>query len=465
MTKEEYILMMNLEEYKIVLEFLKNGKLKEYHDLVDVLDDAKNRLLLLMNENPQKIYDDIVFEYLKKCFDMTLYTPGLTTGIKDSKSGVTIFTYNGFTKKDGILVDEDTRFDLASTTKLFTTILALKLVSEGKFDLNRNVSDYKKFDYLDIPIEKMVKFYYNLRTDGRLDDNISLDELQRRLLNTKVIESDTFIYSDIPFIILKYLLPQADLNFRNYFNDEMGLLQTSYDRSFGILTGGAADELNLVNDPKARLIEKYNLNPGHAGIFSTSKDLIKLFDNLNNGFLKHQYILKMITPILDVPILLNEDGTVKMKSADLTLNVNRAMGVYFKHPGGIKVCDIPDIMSDESFAIAGFTGSYALFDLKNEISTNILANPLSDMSERVIDVGDLKYAISGKKTKVIQDGEVIQTMSFSRISNDLKEFQVYTLVKLRFAKNVLENKALSEQSSVLYNEISRVFEKERVFRK
>ena len=79
MTKEEYILMMNLEEYKIVLEFMKNGKLKEYHDLVDVLDDVKNRLLLLMNESPQKVYDDIVFEYLNKCFDMTFYAPGITT--------------------------------------------------------------------------------------------------------------------------------------------------------------------------------------------------------------------------------------------------------------------------------------------------------------------------------------------------------------------------------------------------
>ena len=186
------------------------------------------------------------------------------------------------------MVDENTRFDIASVTKLFTTTLALKLAEEGKFSLDRSVSSYKngKYKYLNILVEEMAKYYYELRTPGRLDERdgeLSKEELDNRLSGTSVVKANTFIYSDIPFIILKDIIPNSDEYFKKYFNDEMKMLETSYDY-FGSLTGGREDELNIVHDSKARVMERYGINPGHAGIFSTSKDLVKFSDALRTVF-------------------------------------------------------------------------------------------------------------------------------------------------------------------------------------
>ena len=480
--KQEYLSIITEEEYKLINELVKNGKLKEYRYLVDMFDKEKNELAFMMDKTPDEVYNKIASDYLKIVKGISMLVPGLSTGIKDTKSGVSIYTYDGKTFENGQDIDENTRFDLASSTKLFTAVEALKLAEEGKFDLDKLVSEYKdgKYSKLNIPVEKMSKFYYDLRTDGRLDDrdgDLSLEEFQRRLFLTSIVKDKTFVYSDIPFIILKDILPESDEYFKKYFNEEMNLLQTSYDRSFGVLTGMRENE--TINDPKARVMTKYSLNPGHAGIFSTSKDLVKFFDSLNNGFLSKESIMRMVTPALDTPILLNPDGSICFKKnkegyISEVQRINRGMGVYYKHPEGIRANEMANAMSDESFATAGFTGTWAAFDLKNGLTANFLANPLSLENEReividnekfnIVDCGmnfkdGTKFKVAGKNSKVLDnEGNVTQNVPFTRITNTLKEEAIYTLLKLRLAKNVLMRKAEIEQSSVLEDTVVNSFE-------
>ena len=489
MDKQKYLGIITEEEYKLIDELVKNGKLQEYHYLVEMFEKEKAELVSMMDKTPEEIYDYIIADYLKVVKGIAMLVPGLSTGIKDVKSGVSIYTYDGKTKKDGQLVDENTRFDLASSTKLFTTIEALKLAEEGKFDLDKLVSEYKdgKYRNLNIPVEKMAKFYYDLRTYGRLDEKglqISLEELQRRLTLTHIVKERTFVYSDVPFIILKDILPNSDWYFKKYFNEEMGLLQTSYDRNFGTLTGMRENE--TVNDSKARVMESYSIHPGHAGIFGTSKDLVKLFESLKNGFLSDESIIKMITPALDTPILLNPDGTIMYKKnrdgyTSGVQNINRGMAVYYKHPEGIRANEMVDSMGNESFATAGFTGTWATFDLKNGLTANILANPLSDENEReividnekfnIVDCGKhfedgTKFRVAGKMSKVLDgEGNVVGSAPFTRITNTLKEAQIYTLLKLRLAKMALMRKADLEQSQVLNDETNKIFENAKIIKR
>lgn len=488
MNKQAYLGIITEEEYKLINELVQNGKLKEYRHLTEMFEKEKYELADMIDKAPEEVYDAITKDYFKTVKGIAQLVPGLSTGIKDEKSGATIYTYDGKTAQDGVAIDENTRFDLASSTKLFTAIQALKQAEEGKFDLDRAVSSYKngKYQVLDIPVEKMAKFYYDLRTDGRLDErdgSLSLEEFQRRLSNTNIVSDHTFIYSDIPYIILKDIMPDADEYFKKYFNEEMKLLDTSYDRNFGNLTGGKVNELSSVNDPKAKVMERYSLNPGHAGIFSTSKDLVKLFTALRNGFLNEDSIAKLVTPAHPSPILLDRDGNISFKKNKDGIvtgvqNVNRAMGVYYKHPEGIRVNEMVDAMGDESFSIAGFTGTWATFDLQNGLTANILANPLSDENEReiiidnnkfkIVDCGHsfkdgTKFKIAGKTSKVLdEEGNVAMTAPFTRITNTLKEAQIYTLLKLRLAKNALARKAMIEDSSILSEEVNRSFEREEV---
>lgn len=456
MDKSNYLSIIIEEEYKLINELIENGKLKEYRYLIDMFDKEKQELIDMIDKTPKEIYNYIIQEYLKMVKGISLLTPNLTTGIKDAKSGVSIYTYDGKTKENGVSIDEDTRFDLASITKLFTAILALKLNEEGKFDLSKNVSEYDSKYNLNIPIREMIKFYYDLRTDGRLDDDISLKELKKRLYSTKIIEKNTFVYSDIPYIILKEILPNSDENFKKYFNEEMGLAHTNY---------------GIPNDKKARVMEKYKLYPGHAGIFSTSRDLTKFFDALNNNFLSNSSIEDLITPIIDSPMLLNKDNIKR---------VSRAMGVYIKHPEGIRVSEITNVMSHEAFAITGFTGTYASFDLKNELTANILANPLYNENEREITINNeqfiikdcgktfengTKFKVTGKTTSVLNNSEIIEKIPFTRITNTLKEGQIYTLLKLRLAKNILMRKSLEEKAEILNKNIKETFENPKIIKR
>lgn len=484
MLKEEYQGIIIEEMYKIIYELVINGKLKEYHPIVEMFMDEKEELTSMIDKSPEEVYATIIKEYLMKVEGIAKLVPGLTTGIKDAKVGTEIYTYSGKTKENGEKVDEHTRFDIASVTKLFTTTLALKLSEEGKFSLDRLVSSYKggKYKYLNIPAEEMAKYYYELRTPGRLDDVFSKNELNKRLSETSVVKEKTFVYSDIPFIILKDIIPDSDEYFKKYFNDEMKMLNTSYDY-FGFLTGGEEDELNMVHDPKARVMERYGINPGHAGVFSTSRDLVKFSDALRNGFLSDDSLRKMITPVVKTPMLLDENGNPIMKrdkngNAIEPINILRAMGVQIKHPEGIRVSDFPLSVSDTAFVMTGFTGSHMVVDLKNGLTTNILANPISDNGQREVVIDNKKFIIrdcgrvfeDGTKFKVVnrtsevydKEGNLITKVPYTRITNTLKEEQINVLLKLRLAKNCLIRKAEFESEK---DEIHDVFETPRNIKK
>ena len=484
MLKEEYQGIIIEEMYKIIYELVINGKLKEYHSIVEMFMDEKEELTSMIDKSPEEVYATIIKEYLMKVEGIAKLVPGVTTGIKDAKVGTEIYTYSGKTKENGEKVDEYTRFDIASVTKLFTTTLALKLSEEGKFSLDRLVSSYKegKYKYLNIPAEEMAKYYYELRTPGRLDDVFSKNELNKRLSETSVVKEKTFVYSDIPFIILKDIIPDSDEYFKKYFNDEMKLLETSYDY-FGSLTGGKEDELNMVHDPKARVMEKYGINPGHAGVFSTSKDLVKFSDALRKGFLSEDSLKKMITPVVKTPMLLDENGNPVMKkdkngNATDPIRISRAMGVYIKNPEGIRVNELPASVSDTAFAMTGFTGSHMVVDLKNDLTTNILANPISDNGQREVVIDNKKFIIrdcgrvfeDGTKFKVVnrtsevydKEGNLITKAPYTRITNTLKEEQINVLLKLRLAKNCLIRKAEFESEK---DEIHDVFETPRNIKK
>ena len=484
MLKEEYQGIIIEEMYKIIYELVINGKLKEYHPIVEMFMDEKEELTSMIDKSPEEVYATIIKEYLMKVEGIAKLVPGVTTGIKDAKVGTEIYTYSGKTKENGEKVDEYTRFDIASVTKLFTTTLALKLSEEGKFSLDRLVSSYKggKYKYLNIPAEEMAKYYYELRTPGRLDDVFSKNELNKRLSETSVVKEKTFVYSDIPFIILKDIIPDSDEYFKKYFNDEMKMLNTSYDY-FGFLTGGEEDELNMVHDPKARVMERYGINPGHAGVFSTSRDLVKFSDALRNGFLSDNSLKKMITPVVKTPMLLDENGNPIMKrdkngNAIEPINILRAMGVQIKHPEGIRVSDFPLSVSDTAFVMTGFTGSHMVVDLKNGLTTNILANPISDNGQREVVIDNKRFIIrdcgkvfeDGTKFKVVnrtsevydKEGNLITKVPYTRITNTLKEEQINVLLKLRLAKNCLIRKAEFESEK---DEIHDVFETPRNIKK
>jgi hypothetical protein len=139
------------------------------------------------------------------------------------------------------------------------------------------------------------------------------------------------------------------------------------------------------------------------------------------------------------------------------------MGVYIEHPEGLKVGEVIPGLSKKAFAITGFTGGYASYDLVNGFSGVILANPLSiEATENKILVNqvpeDNRYLLSkdgepypkgsviisnyiqSEKKKNINifnpDGSLIENRAYTNMLNTLKLQQLYTLLKLRLTKRV-----------------------------
>lgn len=455
--------MDRLDYEKIIDEqittMLKNNFLDK-EMLNDYLLQVKGKLLTMMNCDYKEVVESFLTDYLEEIQKLQKIVPGLSTAIKDNNNGLELYTYNGNVSTSGLLIDEDTKFDLASVTKFFTTTMALKLAEEGKFCLEKNVSDYLggKYKYLKIPVDQMLRFYYSLKTDGRVDEkDLTLEEINRRMINTKIMKEGTFEYSDIPFIILKDILPQADENFKKYFYDALDMKQTGYAPD-GVVTGSLEHSLPIPHDPKARNFRRFNINPGHAGVFSTSKDLVKLFDGLNAGFLSDEMLDKLVTPALNEPYLM-EDGHFVYKKTGEIVNINRGLTVCIQHKDGFLGSEVSPMLSPKAFSMIGFTGTYVTFDLDNGITANILTNPLSNMEERCLETNLLEKSgylshseikIKGRDVKVMNEAGEMENVSYYKLMQPLKEKQIELIFALRLVTDVYdikENKDLTNKAA------------------
>ena len=98
-------------------------------------------------------------------------------------------------------VKENSVFDLASLTKLFTGLCALKLKEEGLLDTGRSVFSYdSRFAGLkDVTVDQIMTFTTELKTPGRVDECRDREEALRCLFGTvSTGVPKGRAYSDIP---------------------------------------------------------------------------------------------------------------------------------------------------------------------------------------------------------------------------------------------------------------------------
>lgn len=406
----------------------------------EILKELSN--YLKENINKEEMINKIIDEYKQKIHEILKLTPGLSTGIMDINDNIKVNTYDGnisdiVDKK----INSSTVFDASSMTKLFTVIMLLKEEEKGNIDLNKRFNDYSNIlSNINIKIIDALRFTVDLKTDGRIDEkNLTIQEIKRRFFNTYIFKDKTFIYSDIPYMLIPFLFgkkeEEATENYLNIFYDtfkSIGLTQTGY--STINMTGGKITnngKINTIFDPKARIFEtKLGLVSGHAGVTTTVEDLEKLFIELSNGFINENSLKRLIT---------QENNEI------------RATGVFI-NKNDISVSPISKILNKKSFAISGSTGTYAVFDLESGFMSAFLANIKSTTKNKTINTGNI-YTFGDNSVNIphnyettviggtgtIKDGRIINLdgneMTFFRATNNFKEEQIKTLIKLKFIKN------------------------------
>ncbi len=388
---------LQIKYVKSAFELLK--KLQGNHNIEDtvLIQETFDTILQIVSTNNQILNENTSYDKLLPQLSKDLIsaaeklvndklTAGISCGVKVEK-GPTITIYRGKTSclNNSVKIDKNTRFDLASVSKLFTSIHLLKNQEEKKINLSQKLHDYNNEYAIDKPMKEILTFNHVIQTNGRLNDNAKNEEEALEMLKqAKITEENTHMYSDMGYMMINKANPDVQDEFKEYFNEQMGLYNTGYEiNENDITTGGNIQQLNKVHDPKAQLVSY----AGHAGIFSTTEDLIKLYDALKKGFITKDSLKQIITPTLDRKYLTEDgqyladtNGHAKLDKNGNKIPVTRGME-YRRHELGYAKTEVHECQSDLAFAAAGFTGTFACYDLDHEITTNILTNPISNSED------------------------------------------------------------------------------------
>ena len=181
-------------------------------------------------------------------------------------------------------IGEQTRqglvYDLASVSKVVGvgTVLTF-LWKQGKIELDQSIKTYlPEMDYPDITIRQLLTHSTDLDPFIINRDQLSAEELKEAMFHLNRREKRAFLYSDVHFLLLGFLL-------ENYFEKDLDqILQEQVfdpwkmkETQFGPVSSAVptvrGQKAGVVHDPKARLLGEH---AGSAGLFSTVKDL-KIF--------------------------------------------------------------------------------------------------------------------------------------------------------------------------------------------
>ena len=273
-------------------------------------------------------------------------------------------------------LQENSIFDLASLTKLFTSVTTMALVERGMLRLDERIGEIDaRFAHLrDVTVFDTLCYRVCLQTPGRIDDAPSREEGLRRLLDVRVAPSPAVrIYSDINAMVIKYVIEaKTGLPFYGalcrYILAPAGMRETfaavpedekqrcvCYNYEHRI----AGDRYILrtdtppgtPHDPKALLLSEGGRDLcGHAGLFSTRQDMARFAQALLQSELISRASLREIAT--DRTLRRNADGTYRQPLGFLC---------FTRHPEQ-RLSEVPAYMGAHALGISGFTGNHLALD-------------------------------------------------------------------------------------------------------
>ena len=285
------------------------------------------------------------------------------------------FACDGVKDLEGTPVRLDSIYDLASLSKLFTGLLVMRMHEQNKLNLDAPITAYAhQFTHLNqLTVRQAAWFQRSVRTPERIDQARSREEALEILFSAFHQENGRHVYSDIPAMILKYVLENASgLSYmallRREILDPLGMRETfcrvpekdrwrcvSTDREHRIEKGRYILRAGIApgtpHDPKARLL--YNDEEdclGHAGLFSTATDLIKLCQGIISGNVLAPESLRFMS-----------ENHIGHRMPDGTFSQCLGCLCFVRHPDPY-ISEIPVFVSDAALAWSGFAGNYLVVD-------------------------------------------------------------------------------------------------------
>jgi CubicO group peptidase (beta-lactamase class C family) len=286
-----------------------------------------------------------------------------------------------------VTMQENSIFDMSSITKIFTCLAMLKLVDMNVINLTDDVFelDDRFINLKGITVEDLLAFRIPLRTEGRIESATTLDEAEKLLFEIQPDKTITRLYSDMGAMVLKYVLERlTGKEFYSFINEYIltpcGMTDTLIDfpneklertvsNNFERrIVNGNYIVLNdvkkgIVSDGKARKINQFKKQlHGHAGMFSTVNDMVKLTQALMRGDVVDKAWLDVIG--------VNRTGT-RQETGEFSQF--HGYMCYSKNPVE-RDSEVNHFLSGNAFALGGYTGNQLTIDNTNQVFIFMASN-------------------------------------------------------------------------------------------
>lgn len=268
-------------------------------------------------------------------------------------------------------ISDDTIYDIASLTKVVVTVpLICKLVDTGKIKFDDKLKTYlPDFKFDDVTIYHLLTHTSGLPADLGSREIVSKEKIINEIYSKdKEYETGTkVVYSDLGYILLGELIESIykkplDVVAKEELFEPIEMYNTSYNSinkercAPTELTEDRGIVKGFVHDEKA-----YSMNgvAGHAGVFSTAKDLSNYLSMiLNDGIYNNKRILSK--EIIDIwfKTLVYDERCEWHRSFSFIVGNN----------------DIVIEQGDNVISFNGFTGPSISIDRNNNLGIVLMTN-------------------------------------------------------------------------------------------
>ena len=426
------------------------------------------RLKLFLNSGLKEIMDIFVND--------TKITPGVLLDFGTFKTRDTVLCglrqevniKDGKIVKEELPIEQDTIFDLASSSKTFTAVAILALEEAGLIDVFDPIEKYvPEFNKLNnVSIYDLLKFRVRIVTDKRVDSAKNKDEALQILYSAHLDENQnvTNAYTDMGAMILRIVVERVSkMTFDEFVNEiifkkakmedthlivpKHKLERVANENLSTIVFKDGSYKINYTNtpgtphDPKAIAIgELDGVAPGHAGYFSTKNDMIKFAKALINEEIISKESLYSISN--------TETG---FKDDDKYTRFYGSL-VYLKQPDPAFLSVYPPL-SGKSFMSPGFAGTQLVVDPLNKITLFVGSPRLHNRIYQIHpdQIPNIKIDNHNMKTYTLANGEE------KIVCNDYtkaKEVMVTLALDLAIQYQLLEKIFKNEKEMHLVRELN-----------
>ncbi len=372
---EEFLLDYLKRRPYIVKTKRDNQRVTTMNELIKSIAEVEMVIRDNKDKTPEEIVDLIIKDTIKQYENIRekYGVPGYSVSSKVGNVDVEILS--GKTSTDGFEISEDTLFDVASITKIYTQIVVYNLIKDGFLKRSDKIKDLdNRFINLDnITVGDILTFSVEFMTPSRIDDKKTYDDALSTLYNTTVVQKRKYNYNDIGLMVMKEVIEKLTGKTFNQLVEQYIItplnLKNTYlivpEDRYSFLTGTPNAKIGHVTDMKANLSKDgYS---GHAGVFTNSSDLSKTLSAAHSGV------------ILPNSIDARTPSKLYGKNGKKRDYVGKMGNTYVAHIDGIDKSFVDSVDPLDTFAVAGSTRTNAA--VSSDSAYTILFNPSSISEE------------------------------------------------------------------------------------